>query len=512
MAHHGWVQVLAEDSITPEGLKSPFGRLFGPTDSQYQSYAISLLSGALGPIQRLNPALKDANPAGFTFLGQFIDHDLTEFRVVGEQYSLIPQNPVIGQRQRVLEDGDPVSTTNGRSGRLDLDSVYGLLGSTQLSLFDDDGLFRLDGDTDILRGSAFRNGRLIGDPRNDENKIIVQLHLLFERLHNRLNAAAGGSAAQRGPGGASFLATRTEVQNAYRRIVLHDYLPRIVQWPQMRQVLDALQTGRSHYQAMNGRCRAQLRARGLPEAAVADAVAMPVEFAHAVFRLGHTQLRNGYALNNNLSLPLFATGAGGVGDLRGNEPIVGNLVIDWAHFFDLGGGVIPQSGQPIDGVLPDSVFRLPPPAIGEPPISLAERNIRRGVDFGLPSGQEVASRLSDRYGFIPQTTFDDLFPPELQQSYKEILAVDPTLAWNTPLWYFVIREATKVPTSHLGPVGGLVVAETILGSLFATDGFDLDAEVSRIQFESDGVTVRFPSGTVTTAGEIRSMAQLINFL
>ncbi|RAI38929.1 hypothetical protein CH341_26905 [Rhodoplanes roseus] len=239
--------------------------------------------------------MKPANPAGFTFFGQFIDHDLTEFRVVGENLSLIPQNPTIGQRQRVLEDGEPTST-NGRIPTLDLDCVYGLLGVVEPDLFHADGQFRMRADQkDILRDPRlYRNGRLIADPRNDENKIVVQIHILFERLHNQIHSSKPGSAAEKAPGGRAFEETRRTVQNVYRRIVLHDYLPRIVQEPHINAVLDKLERGETFYQAMNRRARAAFRQAfpryetlGLErEVQPEGLIAMPVEFAHAVFRLG----------------------------------------------------------------------------------------------------------------------------------------------------------------------------------------------------------------------------------
>jgi hypothetical protein len=188
MSHHGWITVIDPLSLTPSGLKSPFGRLFPAADHSYNSHAISLLTAALGPLHRLkSPKEKGNLPTGFTFLGQFIDHDMTEFRVIGSGFSLIPQNPEISQRQLVLEDrrleNQLPTTTNGRTARLDLDSVYGLLGVAQPDLYDDDGQFLYRTNEhgigiDIHRGDAYRERRLIADPRNDENKIIVQLHMV----------------------------------------------------------------------------------------------------------------------------------------------------------------------------------------------------------------------------------------------------------------------------------------------------------------------------------------------
>lgn len=103
MSHHGWIPVIDSATLTPSGLKSPFGRLFPAVDYKYSSHGISLLFGALGPLHKLPaPVDKPGNPAGFTFLGQFIDYDFTEFRVIEEAFALIQQNPVIEQRQLLV--------------------------------------------------------------------------------------------------------------------------------------------------------------------------------------------------------------------------------------------------------------------------------------------------------------------------------------------------------------------------------------------------------------------------
>ncbi|UDQ90301.1 hypothetical protein LJE71_04640 [Xanthobacter autotrophicus] len=598
MAHHGWVPVEDPDKLTPDGLKSPFGRLFPAENIIYDSLGIALLAGPDGPLESPSPSgpeRKQSNPAGFTFLGQFVDHDLTEFRVIGEGLQIIPQNPIIGTRQKLLEDlfepeSELPTTTNGRSGKLDLDSVYGLLGATQPDLFSPDGLFLWDksgGQPDLMRGPQFRNNRLIADPRNDENKLVVQIHLLFERLHNKLHEAKAGlpgDPKSLGPYSQAFKATKRTVQATYRRIVLFDYLPRIVSADHIAQVLGKFATGQALFQKCNDRNDAILRRRGLSDETIADAVAIPVEFSHAVFRLGHSQLRQGYVLNfrNNqpVALPLFNTaaispekktdpGASSLlhTDLRGNEhlsalddekpPKVIDLHVDWKFFFLVGGSgdepvldeagqpvldergnakkvAFPQHGEPLDGHLPRPTFRLPPPSIGEPPQSLAERNIRRGVDFGLPSGQAAACHLSEAgYDGLTSLSRDDLFPQEIFGQFVDILTREPRLAWDTPLWYYMLKDAEKNPSvPQLGPVGGLVVAETLVGSYLESevDATDPSRRALEMRNKASNLVGTFVSGydaqvhelepghvlyhdkAIKSADDIYSMSQLVKFL
>ena len=473
-------------------LESPFSRLFDRSDLTYNAHAISLLAGALGPMQEspTNNSFKPSIQAGFTFLGQFIDHDMTEFRVLDEEGKFVDKNPTIGVRQRVAPEENPTST-NGRSSRLDLDSVYGLFGETNPELFDDNGFFILGdarrsngkGERDIQRNTDFGDGRRIADPRNDENKIIVQLHTLFMRLHNKIHANNGGDI--KSPG---FTESKKTVQQIYRQIVFCDYLPRIVTTKVINNVKQAIKEGKSFYQQMNREVNRALESEK-------PLVAMPVEFAHAVFRLGHSQLLDFYRLNTNNVFPLFATSlTGQQTDLRGNEQITEETEIDWSFFF----GERAQLGRPLDTKLPPSVFRLPPPAITEPPISLAERNILRGIDFGLPGGQEVAVSLRQLYGQI------ELVPPQFLGIPKDISEIEPSLEVNTPLWYYILKEAEvlNLQNSQLGEVGGYIVAETILGSL-AESGFEFNISCPNSLEKS---------ANINNPKEIFSLVNLLSFL
>ena len=127
-------------------------------------------------------------PAAFTFVGQFIDHDLT---FNGMNLTANEQNVV------VVDDASPI---------IDLDSVYGPRSHAKEfvgTIFEIDGRFRLKNlgrgnamyydvprDPDVETGPATA---YIFDPRNDENQLILQLHILIERLHNKVLDTTPGS-------------------------------------------------------------------------------------------------------------------------------------------------------------------------------------------------------------------------------------------------------------------------------------------------------------------------------
>lgn len=169
---------------------------------------------------------------------------------------------------------------------------------------------------------------------------------------------------------------------------------------------------------------------------------MPIEFSAAAFRFGHSQIRGIYNLNATArDRPIFVPGPlqNETQDLRGFRPLPGQWTIDWGQFFPLDGSA-PQLSRLIDSKLVPALFSLP-----DDGGSLAFRNLKRGQVLGLPSGQSVAKALK----------------AEPVLSGEELQAPDPT-----PLWFYILKEAELLAGGrHLGPVGGRIVAEVILGLL-----------------------------------------------
>jgi hypothetical protein len=395
-------------------------------------------------------------PSLYTYLGQFIDHDIT----FDPASSLQQQN-------------DPDSLTDFRTPAFDLDNVYGRGPDDQPYLYDGNSAFLLGdpiqggGDAnakDLPRNGANPKRALIGDPRNDENTIVSQLQGLFLRFHNRTLADNPGL---------SFPDVQKLVRFHYQYLVLNDFLPRIVN----SGVLNDLKSG-NHYD--RGKIEF-FHWRHEPF--------MPVEFSVAAYRLGHSMIRPGYRLNDGVLLPIFPVPAKsfpeGLTGFRAMNPVWG---IDWGRFIDI--DIRNYDGAPddqkkrlqfayrIDTSLVNPLANLPP-AVAINPSSLALRNLERAWRLELPSGQSVAHAmhiqpLEDTEILIGQgvDTPDKPLP--------NILSVSKVFAKNCPLWTYILaeamhfREAVKVPvkenitinTPKLGPVGGRIVAEVFLGLMF----------------------------------------------
>ncbi|TCM86059.1 peroxidase family protein [Rhodovulum steppense] len=383
-----------------------------------------------------------AIPTGFTYLGQFVDHDITL------------DLTSLGDKMR-----DPTAVRNFRSPALDLDSVYGRGPDGSPHLYARDpatgqptpkllighnitvGFGNVTGEfrNDLPRSPEGQ--ALIGDHRNDENLIVAQTHLAFLKFHNKVVDLL---AAQGVEGRALFQEARQIVTWHYQWIVLHDYLDRLAGPGAAERILH---DGRKFY-----------RFKKMPY--------MPVEFSGAAYRLGHSMVRQDYDYNRvfpNATFDLLFgfTGLSGriLGELAPEPPpaaplpvshLPSNWIIDWRRFYEIEAGRSPQASRKLDPMLAEELHRLPGGGG-----NLAFRNLRRGVQMGLPSGQMVAEAM----GIVNRITAD-----EIATGPDGAVAAQHGLHTQTPLWYYILKEAqVKSGGARLGPVGATIVAEVLVG-------------------------------------------------
>ncbi len=390
-------------------------------------------------------------PAAFTYFGQFIDHDLT----------FDPASSL--QRQN-----DPDALVDYRTPRFDLDNVYGRGPDDQPYLYADGRVFNLGSPLtgaaanpnarDLPRSQADPARAIIGDPRNDENVIVSQLQGLLLRLHNRI--AADNPAWP-------FARVQREVRFHYQWVVLHDFLPTVVDADVLAAVLP--------------RHHAGLFEPNLRFYKPKNEAFVPLEFSAAAYRFGHSMVRPGYRLSETIG-PLSIFGPHPSSALTGFRAFPSDWAIDWNLFADLEprdpkNATRTQLAYRIDTSIVDPLRHLPPSVAPTSPHSLALRNLERGWRLRLPSGQDVARAmgvepLADRDILIGKFTGD---PADIVGS---IDAIDAAFAGNCPLWTYVLAETRavdvtlkttgktqKIETRNLGPVGGRIVAETIVGLL-----------------------------------------------
>lgn len=382
-----------------------FGRIFALPAFTPPTDAMNDLGANLGPMFDPNAATDDnpdRDPSGFTYFGQFVDHDMTlDLEPLVD--APVPVEGLINHRQPVL----------------DLDSLYGGGPGARPDLYDDQGRIVLSAEgRDHQRrpdGSA-----VLAEARNDENQILSQIHVSVARFHNALIDQ-----------GQSFKKAREATILHYQWVVLHDFLPRFVG----QDTLDAAIDGDTVYHSNNQ-----------------NAMMMPVEFSTAAYRFGHSMVRRAYRLTAPDSPQIQVFNVAG-NDLRGGRPLPADRVINWNNFFEINPGDLPVNvSRKIDPMLSSGLFLLPPgsPGIpGEGSTLLAQRNLVRGKSYGLPSGQAVATAL----GLTPLTN-------------AQLGLADPRFENEAPLWFYILAEAQLLNNgARLGPVGAKLVTDVFVGML-----------------------------------------------
>ena len=397
--------------------------------------------------------------AGSTFVGQFTDHDIT-----------FDQTSQLGVPQ------NPLTSPNTRTPALDLDSVFGGGPGLRPDLYvkNPDGSVGpklklgsggVHEDVPRVANGDGTYAALLGDPRNDENLIIAGLHCAHILFYNRVldefaeHDLARFPAARAGDPGnryVQFLVARQVTLWHYQWLLVNEHLPQIAG---QAVVNDVLRGGNRFYRPLAG-----------------DAF-MPIEFGAAAYRFGHSLVRPSYRANftsgsgdssNPAADPFFALVfdkdepsfsdpvAYDRNDLLGGYPAARRYV-GWQTFFDLGDGQV-KNNKKIDTTISSVLFTLPLPAIAPhtqtSPTVLPQRNLLRQLTWGLPSGQAIARAMR-----APGVGASEL---------SDIAGVYKPFATNTPLWYYVLAEAkTLAGGLHLGPIGGRIVTETLIGLLRA---------------------------------------------
>lgn len=401
-----------------------------------------------------DPAAANSSiPPIFTYLGQFIDHDITA-NTDRDAPQPNPISEMTGPVVPPLDRADVVSNiVNLRNGSLRLDSLYGegpsdtpftikvrnalrdpsdrakmRLGTLAPSpgdtialpadgmadlprlgeMVDDPASGLSEADIDALPDGPFKNGfkeggqlkrarAMIGDGRNDENLIVAQTHLAFLRFHNAIAASLEGDIAD---ADARFVEAKRITTMIYQWLVVNVYLPKVCQ----PSVVDGVKAaGAPLYKDF--RTRVASSAAELP---------LSLEFSVAAFRFGHSMVRAEYDHNSNFGRPgtlksrasfldMFSfTG----GDQLGNESIgqthdrlPSNWVIDWERFAKDVPDEADQRARNIDTKLAPPLTDMFKESKAGGELQrilrhLAERNLRRSHRLNIPSGQAAVAAVN----------------------------------------------------------------------------------------------------------------------
>jgi hypothetical protein len=421
-----------------------YARLFPPSRDPFDEAALRALAAAIAaPARAMWPDEFDGPiPAGYTYLGQFVAHDLS--------FEASQALPKIGS-------DEPSPGRNLRRRGLNLDSLYGGGPAADPALYAADGVrFRLQrrdsrGRPVLDFERAADGAALAGDPRNDSTITLAQLHLALMTFHNRvadhLHRTRGRTVR--------FDTVRRTVTEHVQAVVLQDFLWRL----------------------MPERAFDRLLRDGPALIARADLGCVPVEFSHGAFRFGHAMVRGGYHWGSGIGrpdLPQLFDRTGRNGTLASN-PLRLDWFVDWEHFFDcahLAGARRPREinrARRIRPAIEPALAMVPPGecAEGQPP-DLALRDLVRGAAAGIASAQEIIADCNSRGVFLSALSPDEVLRvcPDRLRPVVEAHGFHE----RTPLWFYVLVEAWFTSRGEaLGPLGAAIVGDTIHAAVGAAD-------------------------------------------
>jgi len=400
-------------------------------------------------------------PSGFTYLGQFIDHDLTFDKT----------NVMLGANVSATQ------LLQARSPSLDLDSLYGAGPQDPESarFYEANGLHLKTGKTDAVDGLPAKTGfdlprgagntaakkrrAIVPDKRNDENLAVAQTHLAMIRFHNRVVDSLPAAV----PPGQRFAQARELVTKHYQWMIRTDFLPRIIAHGPLN---DVFANGRKVFEV---------------GAAPTDVPTMPIEFSVAAYRLGHSMVRAAYNWNKVFdagdgTLDLLFAFSGTSGDFFGEPRLPTNWIADFRRLYDFNEAgradlAVPATkfnrAMRIDTTLVDPLKNLPAASFGGPNVplddpraNLAFRNLTRAKMVRLATGQQMATFFKSKGMTLTKLTKAQIRDGKNGAKLEGLTAHQrDALLDDTPLWFYILRES-EFNGGRLKGVGARIVAET----------------------------------------------------
>ncbi|MBR1213622.1 peroxidase family protein [Bradyrhizobium sp. JYMT SZCCT0180] len=351
----------------------------------------------------------------------------------------------------------------------------------------DDGLANPGGAPRCLRTEA-----LIADARNEDQALIAQMTLLFHRMHNfildQIDSVLPPSTAP--DAYRNLICARFVLTLIYRKIIIKDVL---------YQLLDS-SVYRYYFLP-------EINPGNLLSDDAAELGKIPVEFSHGAFRCGHAMFRDTYVVKDALDEPLDAGRAMQFNSRRspGFVPLTEDWIVNWERFFKVNGhepvnhsrrllphfSSLAKSGFYFAPMMPNrdgrgDIAGLPnrdlvssvfarvwsvPKLIDKLRLRSAEKgtelsNFLPMYDEHISGLTEWLKKTADPGGISEQFTDDDI----------AAIVQDP------PLPFFVLYEAKKKHQGlRLGPLGSIIIAETVVGAMLKYPLMVADSEFNPLR-------------------------------
>lgn len=357
-------------------------------------------------------------PAGYTYLGQFIAHDLSF------------DSKTISCKKNKSED-----TYNLNTAALDLDSIYRNKDKKKSNFLEADIKFTTHESSKTGKKPLTKAKCPLSDNRNGEHILISQLHIAFQKFHNKI-ADSILSNSNNTDYYKIYKKIKQEVIWTYQWLIVHDFLLKFVP----RQIIDKIKKEGNKFYHPHPKD-----------------IKIPLEFSVAAFRFGHSIVKEQYTFSDKNNK---RTGK----DMKNLLSFSQNQ-LDWSmFFFDLKEKGTLNYAEYIDPSINNNLHRFPKnnPFFNNANIvgnNLAEMNLNTSNFHKLCSGEYISKRMFPRREII-----------KLKGAEK--------YSGNTPLWIYILYEAYHVQGGKkLGPIGSHLVTEVIYELIRIDDNSYLNRQI-----------------------------------
>jgi hypothetical protein len=459
----GYSYLLAKPDALPSDLDAETRTTIGADPAKARDILTALYS--LLPLGQLEENTRI--PSGYTYLLQFVAHDLVETTV---------------PFWAAAEAGVP--SRNMRSAALMLDTLYGG-GPTACPIAFEPAGYMVDYRTRLrlgkvadaaalgptVPGCPYRDlARLtqyqaappgnvgkpsqvyVADERSDDNTLLSQVVVLFSIMHNAIAGRLAHLGAQ-----ASFAHASTAVMAMYHAIIRYDLMPKLL----LDQVYETLASriANSKDWLWNG-------------------PGIPLEFVHGAFRVGHAMVRPFYQFNSTSKLDIGEVLGGPVVGDPVRDPLPSMWIVEWQRFFDFDKEIKPNYSiklamhqqRPLDfmGDFQPVAANSPGHLTMRDWLSAANARTWR-LDKLIAAANQHYPDLTPMDGAAITKWLTELVATSLgtDAAKTTVKANIPLLETDLPLPLYILLEAERDPINgaQLGPLGSIIAGETIFRCL-----------------------------------------------
>jgi len=333
-------------------------------------------------------------------------------------------------------------------------------------------------------GRWYPTDNLLADARNDDNLLLSQLVTLFMELHNAVlekidikNSEKSSTQKYK-----NFKSARSIVVKIYRDIIRYDLLPKLL----MEDVCEEYAIKRELSEFKDDIIKNSIITTS-DKTEIID-FRIPVEFSHAVFRFPHSMVKSEYDFSDKREVVSLAEILKFTSLENPEEmPLAADWIVDnWNKFFKLDKHNTPNFSRKIGPELAKDLAKNKQlKSLDKNKGNLIYRDLARGAEIGILKVDTLIKKYAVKYEAPYNFADKNYRKSAINEWLKSIRCIWPLqkfpleyekqikIAEDPPLYLFILVEAQKLGYGqHLGPLGSIMVAETIFSTLIKTREHD----------------------------------------